>query len=172
MVSLIYELREGSENGNVIEALEESRPLKFIYGTGKLLPVFESNINALRAGDKFSFSMTAADAYGERLEEMVVNVPASVFHKEDGSLNEEICQVGNEIPMMDSNGNRLNGVVNEITDEYIRMDFNHPMAGIDLHFTGRIMDVRDATPEEISATSHSCSSCGSHSNDGCGGSCQ
>jgi FKBP-type peptidyl-prolyl cis-trans isomerase SlyD len=60
-------------------------------------------------------------------------------------------------------------VINEITDEFVKMDFNHPMAGVDLFFTGRIVDVREATPEEIAATQSSCSSCGSH--EGCGGSC-
>ncbi len=48
MVSLIYELRENDQNGRVIESLDETRPLTFIYGTGRLLPVFESNISLLK----------------------------------------------------------------------------------------------------------------------------
>jgi FKBP-type peptidyl-prolyl cis-trans isomerase SlyD len=169
MVSLVYELRESNSEGRVIEALDESRPLSFIYGTGRLLPVFESNLNTLQAGDSFSFELSAEDAYGDRREEMIVNVPASIFHNEDGTLNEEICRIGNEVPMMDTNGNRLNGIVNEITDEHVRMDFNHPMAGVDLHFSGRILSVREATAEEIASTGSSCSSCGDHSHDGCSG---
>jgi FKBP-type peptidyl-prolyl cis-trans isomerase SlyD len=72
--------------------------------------------------------------------------------------------------MMDNEGNHLNGVINEITEESVKMDFNHPMAGVDLFFTGKIIDVRDATPEELAAIQGSCSSCGSHEH-GCGGSC-
>jgi len=56
-VSLIYELRENDSNGRIIETLDDTRPLKFIYGTGKLLPVFESNISLLKTGDEFSFAL-------------------------------------------------------------------------------------------------------------------
>lgn len=172
MVSLVYELRENNKDGRVIEELDESRPLNFVYGSGRLLPLFEANIFSLMSGDDFRFSLNSGQAYGERREEMIVDVPVSVFKNEEGIIDEDLCKVGNNVPMMDSDGNHLNGVINEITDEYIKMDFNHPMAGVDLFFTGKIIGVRDATPEEIAATTHSCSSCGSQGNNGCGGSCQ
>ncbi len=171
MVSLIYELRESNESGRILESLTEIRPLNFIYGTGRLLPVFESNIDSLKAGDNFRFPLNSEEAYGDRREEMIVNVPVNVFHTEDGKLNEEICKVGSEIPMMDSEGHHLNGVVNEITEEYIRMDFNHPMAGINLYFTGKIIEVRDATDQELSGAANACSTCGDHVH-GCDGACQ
>jgi FKBP-type peptidyl-prolyl cis-trans isomerase SlyD len=170
MVSLIYELRESNQDGRIIESLDETRPLTFLYGTGRLLPVFESNINSLNAGDLFRFALNSEMAYGEKREDMIVNVPIAVFQT-DGIINEEICQVGNEVPMMDTDGNPLNGVINEITDTYVRMDFNHPMAGQDLFFSGKIINVRDATSEEIAGISHSCSSCGSNSENSCSGSC-
>jgi FKBP-type peptidyl-prolyl cis-trans isomerase SlyD len=169
-VSLIYELRENDSEGRIIESLDESKPLTFIYGTGRLLPVFESNINSLGIGDIFSFALNSEMAYGEKREDMIVDVPRSVFET-DGKLNEEICRVGNEVPMMDQQGNPLNGIINEITDTHVKMDFNHPMADIDLFFTGRIIDVSDATHEEIAGTSHSCSSCGSSKEKECSGSC-
>lgn len=171
MVSLIYELRESNESGRILESLNEARPLNFIYGTGRLLPVFESNIDSLQAGDSFRFPLNPEEAYGDRREEMIVNVPVNVFHTAEGKLNEEICKVGNEIPMMDSEGHHLNGVVNEITEEYVRMDFNHPMAGLDLFFTGRIIEVRDATEQELSGPVNACSSCGSQES-GCSGHCE
>jgi FKBP-type peptidyl-prolyl cis-trans isomerase SlyD len=170
MVSLMYELRESDSGGRIIESLEESNPLTFIFGSGRLLPVFESNISSLVKGDIFSFTLNSEMAYGEKREEMIVNVPISVF-KTDGKIDEEICQVGKKVPMMDTDGNPLNGVINEITDTYVKMDFNHPMAGIDLFFSGRIIDVRDSSVEEIAGMNHSCSSCGSNSNMGCSGSC-
>jgi FKBP-type peptidyl-prolyl cis-trans isomerase SlyD len=114
--------------------------------------------------------MSSEMAYGEKREEMIVNVPLAVFET-DGKLNEDICRVGNEVPMMDTEGNPLNGTINEITDTYVRMDFNHPMAGLDLFFTGKVVDVRDATEEELSGMNHSCSSCGSSKDSGCSGSC-
>lgn len=171
MVSLIYELRESNNEGRVIETLNEALPLKFIYGTGRLLPEFESNINALTAGDKFSFGLSSESAYGDRREEMIVNIPKSVFET-DGVLNEDVCKVGNDVPMMDGEGNQLTGKINEISDDFVRMDFNHPMAGVDLFFTGQIVEVREATEQEIAATQHSCSGCGSHDHESsCSGHC-
>jgi FKBP-type peptidyl-prolyl cis-trans isomerase SlyD len=168
MVSLIYELREKDSEGRVIEKLDETKPLQFVFGTGRLLPVFESNIDSLKSGDLFNFTLDSNKAYGEKREDMIIDVPISVFET-DGKVNEDICRVGNEVPMMDTEGNPLNGVINEITDTYVKMDFNHPMAGIDLFFTGRILEVRDATDQELMPAG-SCSGCGSHSNSGCGSS--
>jgi FKBP-type peptidyl-prolyl cis-trans isomerase SlyD len=170
MVSLIYELREGDSGGRIIETLDEKRPLTFLYGTGRLLPFFETNINDLDTGESFKFTLTSEMAYGERREDMIVEVPVSVFET-DGKINEDICRVGNEVPMMDSEGNPLNGIINEITDTHVKMDFNHPMAGLDLFFAGKIVDVRDATDFELAGTMNSCSGCGSDSHSGCGGNC-
>lgn len=171
MVSLIYELRESNPDGRIIEALNENKPLTFVYGSGRLLPGFESNINSLDEGDLFRFALNSEMGYGEKREEMIVNVPIAVFET-DGIINEDICRVGNEVPMMDTDGNPLNGIINEITDTYVKMDFNHPMAGLDLFFSGKIVEVRDATIEEISGMNHSCSSCGSSNEKGCSGSCE
>jgi len=170
MVSLIYELRESNSEGRVIEALDETRPLTFVYGTGRLLPVFESNIDSLTAGEPFKFALSSEMAYGEKREDMIVDVPISVFET-DGKLNEDICQVGLEVPMVDTEGNPLNGIINEITDTYVKMDFNHPMAGQDLYFSGKIINVRDATEEEIHPSGHGCDGCGGHESSGCSGGC-
>jgi len=144
--------------------------LRFVFGTGRLLPVFESNIDSLTNGDNFSFTLSSDIAYGDKREDMIVNVPIAVFET-DGVLNEDICKVGNDVPMTDTDGNPLNGIISEITDTYVKMDFNHPMAGIDLFFTGKIVEVREATEEEITPAGHSCSGCSGHSHDDCSGSC-
>jgi len=171
MVSLIYELRENNSEGKIIEALEERNPLRFVFGTGRLLPEFESNISYLGRGDNFSFVINSENAYGDRMEDMIINIPATVFEK-DGKIDEEICRTGNAVPMVDSEGHQVTGVICEIGDSYVKMDFNHPMAGLTLYFTGKIIDVRTATEQEIAGTTHSCASCGSNSNEtGCEGSC-
>lgn len=170
MVSLIYELRENDPNGRIIESLDETKPLKFVYGTGRLLPAFESNVSLLKTGDLFRFTLNSEMAYGDKREEMVINVPVAVFET-DGKINEDICRIGNEVPMSDSEGNPLTGIINEITDTYVRMDFNHPMAGINLFFSGKIVDVREATDDEIAHINHSCSSCNTANENGCSGSC-
>jgi FKBP-type peptidyl-prolyl cis-trans isomerase SlyD len=170
-VSLIYELRENDSKGRIIEDLDTTKPLSFVYGAGRIIRGFESGVAGLSQGDDFGFTVPAADAYGDRRDDMIVDVPLSIFMKE-GVVDEDICFVGNTVPMSDSQGRRIDGVVNEITENVVVMDFNHPMAGCDLFFSGRVMEVREATPEEITPHSHgsSCSSCGSGST-GCGGDC-
>lgn len=169
MVSIIYELRENDQNGTVIEKLDESKPLRFLFGTGKLLPAFESNLSGISQGDNFSFALGARDAYGERREEMIIDVPVSIFESE-GKIDENICQVGNSVPMMDSSGNPLEGVILEITSDFVKMDFNHPMAGVNLFFTGRVTEVREPYEGELRTSAGSCSSCGCNDT-GCSGSC-
>ena len=66
----------------------------------------------------------------------------------EGKLAEMVTP-GAFVPMNDQEGNPMQGLVLEIGDETIKMDFNHPMAGLDLFFTGQILDVREATPEEL-----------------------
>lgn len=170
MVSLVYELRENDKNGSIIETIDNTRPLRFLYGTGRLIPSFEGNISELKTGDLFSFSLSADEAYGERREDMIIDVPKYVFETE-GRLDENICKVGNQVPMMDNSGNPLTGTILEISEESVRMDFNHPMAGTGLFFSGQILEVSDPTPEDLNPVNNSCSSCGPNDHSGCSGGC-
>ncbi len=171
VVSLVYELREKTPDGRIIEILDPGKPLTFIYGSGRLLPGFEAKLFALKEGDDFSFLLPSGDAYGDKREDVMINVPLSAFQI-DGKFDENTCQVGNEVPMMDKDGNRVIGTIIEVTDTYARMDFNHPMAGYDLSFSGKILDVHEATVDELDRMLGSCSSCGSAGNkNDCSGSC-
>ena len=149
VVSIVYELRNGSKEGDVVESLEESNPLTFIFGSGGLLPKFEENLDGLQPGDKFEFLLNSEDGYGPVIENAIVHVPKSVFEV-DGKIDETMLQIGNLVPMMDAEGRRLNGTIIEILEEAVQMDFNHPMAGNDLYFTGKVTDIREATEEELS----------------------
>jgi len=168
VVSIVYELRSGSPKGEVVEALSPENPLTFLFGTGGLLPKFEENLSGLTAGDDFEFLLNSEDAYGPVVESAIVHVPMSVFEV-DGQLNQELLKIGGMVPMMDSEGRRLNGKVLAIEGEAVKMDFNHPMAGNDLHFKGQITEVRQATDEELShGHVHGGGGCGCGSE---GGSC-
>lgn len=158
VVSLVYELRLDSPEGEIIEALSQDNPLTFLYGTGNLLPKFEKNISGLKVGDKFDFDLDAPDAYGEVNEEAVVSVPIGAFEV-NGKIDNNMLSLGNTIPMRDNAGNRLNGVVKEVTSTTVVMDFNHPLAGNRLYFKGEVTEVREATDEELSH-GHIHSSCG------------
>lgn len=166
MVTLSYTLRAGNGAGEIIEQTPAEQPLQFVFGLGTMLPMFESNLAGLEQDQDFEMSLKAKDAYGEIDETAIVDLSKDIFVI-DGVFDEERFSVGSQIPMQTSNGQRLNGKVISVDDDTLTMDFNHPLAGIDLHFTGNIIEVRDATEEEL-APSMGCG-CGSG---GCGsGSC-
>jgi FKBP-type peptidyl-prolyl cis-trans isomerase SlyD len=149
VVSITYELRKEGENGEVVETVTSENPLTFIYGVGGMLPKFEEHLGGMKAGDEFKFGLKSEDAYGPVVENAVVEVPVDVF-KVDGQIDNNILQVGNMVPMMDNSGNRLNGKILDISEQAVKMDFNHPMAGQDLFFSGAVTGIRDATEEELS----------------------
>jgi FKBP-type peptidyl-prolyl cis-trans isomerase SlyD len=148
IVSIVYELRSGSQEGDVVEALTPENPLTFLFGTGGLLPKFEENLSGLTSGDNFEFLLNTEDAYGPVVESAVVHVPKSIFEV-DGKMDENLLKVGNMVPMMDAEGRRMNGKILTIDEEAVQMDFNHPMAGNDLFFKGQVAEVREATEEEL-----------------------
>lgn len=148
VVSIVYELRNGSEKGEVVESLSTENPLTFLYGTGGLLPKFEENIGGLSEGDNFEFLLRSEDAYGPVVENAIVHVPKTVFEI-DGKIDETLMTIGNTVPMMDAEGRRLNGKVIAIEGDAVKMDFNHPMAGNDLYFKGEVTEIRHATEEEL-----------------------
>jgi FKBP-type peptidyl-prolyl cis-trans isomerase SlyD len=149
VVSIVYELRTGSEKGEVVESLSPENPLTFLFGTGGLLPKFEENIDGLTEGESFEFLLRSEDAYGPVVENAIVHVPKTVFEI-DGKIDETLMTIGNMVPMMDAEGRRLNGKVVAIEGDAVKMDFNHPMAGNDLHFKGQVTSIRNATEEELS----------------------
>jgi FKBP-type peptidyl-prolyl cis-trans isomerase SlyD len=166
VISIIYELRVDKADGKIIESLKEDAPLTFIYGAGSLLPKFEDNLSGLGIGDSFSFSLAAGDAYGEVDHNALVNVPLGAFEV-DGKVDYNLLKTGNTIPMQDGNGNRLNGLVKEISSDSVTMDFNHPLAGNSLFFTGQIIDIRESTEEEkIHGHAHASGGC-----EGCSSDC-
>lgn len=167
-VALSYDLTVGeAEERELMERATAETPLEFIYGTNSMLEAFEKNIDGLAEGDSFNFVLTPEEAYGEYDDEHVVDLPRHIF-EQDGKLNEEVIFEGNTVPMMDTNGNRLNGSVVEVKDGVIKMDFNHPLAGETLNFEGKVLTVRESTPEEIAALFAPQGGCGCGSGCGCG----
>lgn len=148
VVSLTYELKLDDNTGETVDMADASAPLMFIYGTGSMLPKFEHNLENLKLNDTFEFTLDPVDAYGDLIEEAIVDLPLEIF-KIDGKLDEEMLTVGNVVPMQDNEGHPLEGKILEVNGENVKMDFNHPLAGKTLHFTGKIVDLREATTDEI-----------------------
>ncbi|RFZ85423.1 peptidylprolyl isomerase [Mucilaginibacter terrenus] len=146
VVSLTYDLYTKQEDGSegLVESATQEQPLTFLFGAGQMIPKFEENLSTLSTGDSYDFHIQAAEAYGEFDEEAVANLPKEMFNGSD------LPQIGEVLPLQDNNGNRFQGQVVSVTEDSVIVDLNHPMAGQDLHFKGEIINVRPATPEELS----------------------
>ena len=150
VVSVHYELKV-EKDGQLVTADKSnpSQPLVYIQGAGMLLPDFESNLAGKTTGDKVDFKVSAEKGYGVRNEEEIVKIPIESFKDKDGNVDTSTVKLGNVLPMMDDQGNQFQGIVCDITDESVVMDFNHPMAGKELNFSVTVVDVRPATKEEL-----------------------
>ncbi len=147
VITVDYKLFKDTENGEMIESTEGNQPLVFLSGVGQMIPEFEQNVVNLSKGDDFSFGIKAANAYGLSTEEAIIELPQDMF-KEEGKLVEQVVE-GNILPLEDQNGHVHPAKVVSINEETVTMDVNHPLADQDLHFTGSIVEVREATKEEL-----------------------
>ncbi|WP_118196240.1 FKBP-type peptidyl-prolyl cis-trans isomerase [Albibacterium indicum] len=145
VVALTYKLHK-LNNGEkeFVEEANKENPLVFLSGVGMMLPKFEENIQGLKKGDTVDFELKAVDAYGDVDEAAVAQLPADMF-KESG-----IPPVGEIIPLQDNQGNQFRAKVVEVSPEVVVVDLNHPMAGQDLHFDIEVLEVREATEDELS----------------------
>jgi len=146
VVSLTYDLYVNNDKGteDLVESTTLEQPLTFLFGAGQMLPKFEENLDGLSTGDAYDFRLSAVDAYGEHDEESVANLPKEMFEGQD------LPEIGSILPLQDNQGNHFQGQVVSIAEDAVLVDLNHPMAGQALHFKGNIINVRPATPEELS----------------------
>lgn len=151
VVALTYVLHTTGNEGNpaesgskvFVEEAKEDNPLVFLYGVGMMLPKFEEYLSGLKVGDEYGFELSAADGYGEKDPGARADLSIEMF-KEGG-----LPQIGDKLPLQDDTGNRFQAVVTGISDAAVSVDLNHPMAGQSLHFTGKIIAVREATQDEL-----------------------
>ncbi|MBC6605824.1 FKBP-type peptidyl-prolyl cis-trans isomerase [Hymenobacter sp. BT188] len=150
VVTITYDLSVTDENNEkvLVESAEADSPMVFLFGKSGLPEEFENQLDGKQAGDSFNFSLTPEQAYGDYDQQAVVSIPKQVFEV-DGQIDEEMLQEGNFLPMSDNEGHQMQGKVVSIGDTEVQMDFNHPLAGMVMHFDGQVAAVRDATQEEL-----------------------
>ena len=172
VVEFCYDLEV---DGQIVDQTTKERPLDYIHATGGLLPKLEAHIEGMEPGDKFDITLSPADGYGEVNPDMIIDLPKSAFEV-NGEVREDLLVPGNTIPMLNSMGGVIPGVVLEVSADSVKMDLNHQMAGKTLHFTGEILTVREATEKELTEGLHgefvhSCGCGGCHGHDGGCGDC-
>ena len=137
---LIYALYT-AHNNQLVESVKEENPVTFHFGNGQLIEGFEENLMGLQADESFDFVVEADRAYGPKDPYAVFDIPKDTFAV-DGTIQDGLLQVGKTFPMQDNDGNRHVGKIVAVLDETVTMDFNHPLAGQDLRFSGKILEVQ------------------------------
>ena len=149
-VEMVYDLYVVEPDGEkLVHQVDAEAPEKIIFGVtrGVIVPL-EKAIEGLTTGDAFDVKVSAAEGFGAHDPEQVAHLEKELFEV-DGKFDSELVKVGATVPMMTADGYRINGLVKEVTADKVKMDFNHPLAGKAVRFDGRILAVRDATPEEL-----------------------
>ena len=177
-VELGYDLYQINEDGTetLVHQTSPDDPERIIFGvTRGVIEPLEHAIDGLEIGGKFDVKVEADKAFGPYDPEQVATLPKEVFEV-DGKFDTEAVRPGAHLPMMTSDGFRITGLVNEVTENDVKMDFNHPLAGKDVRFKGGILAVREATEDEIKMQHGGCGcgcdscgdDCGCSSEGGCG----
>ncbi len=173
-VSLIYNLYAVGADGSqeLVHQSDPKDPEKIIFGVTKgVIAPLEKALDGMEKGGEFNVLAKSEEAFGAHDPEQVVELDKDLFFV-DGKFDDEMVAKGNYVPMLTADGYRISGLVLEVTDKKVKLDFNHPLAGKDIRFIGSVLDVRDASDEEIHlATSHGCGGCGCGGNEGGCGDC-
>ncbi len=122
-------------SGEVFDSSEGRDPLEFKLGAGQIIPGFEKGVMGMEANESKTINIPVAEAYGERREELVQEVPKT-------QLPQEIKpEVGMQLTSQSPDGQQIPLVVTEVKDESILVDANHPLAGQDLTFEITLVEV-------------------------------
>ena len=177
MVSLAYKMYVKADDGTeeLWEEATEKRPLVYCHGTGMMLPSFEAQIEGKEQDEEFDFVINKDEAYGDYDPAGQMTFAKEMFYTADGVFDEDRVIEGNIIQMLTEDRQRVNAQVIEVNDDNVVLDLNHPLAGEDLHFVGKVVRVRYPSMKELNTArkreAGCCGGCGGGGcdNGGCGG---
>ena len=141
VVSIHYKLT--NDKGDVLDSSEGKDPLVYMHGTHSLIDGLEKELKGREAGDKFDVTVQPEEGYGVVNPEMVQEVPRAAFQGVDD------IQVGMQFEAKSPEGHTQLITIEEVKEESVRVNANHPLAGEVLHFNVSVEDVRVATAEEL-----------------------
>lgn len=141
VVSLAYELR--LPNGDMIDQSTPEEPLDYLHGADNIVPGLERELEGMAVGDTKTVVVAPEDGYGQYDPEQ-----REVVNKADLPKDFPL-QLGMTIAVTDDEGYMEEAMVREINANSVTLDFNHPLAGQELHFSVQVVGIRDATEEEL-----------------------
>lgn len=142
IVSIDYTLR--LDDGEIIDSSEGREPLEYMQGRGQIVPGLERELYGMNVGDEKEVTVTAQEGYGDYDEERLQRVPLETFP------DEMALEEGMSVRMRDVNSGQLfDAVIDDVDDEAVTLDFNHPLAGEKLFFDIKIVGLREPSDEEL-----------------------
>jgi len=139
-VSLTYILRCDDSAGEIIEEATIHEPMEFTFGVDPMLEDFDNALKGLQSGEKFQVSIPSARAYGEEKEELFIELPKSKFMA-DGEWDDETLVEDEIVSIESDDGEEMQGLIVEVRLNSVVVDFNHPLAGENLFFSGEVLKV-------------------------------
>ncbi|MDA3810889.1 MAG: peptidylprolyl isomerase [Spirochaetaceae bacterium] len=141
VVSMHYKLTD--ESGQLLDASKE-QPLSYIQGTNSLIPGLEKELEGKTIGDQVITTIPPEEAYGPVMPQLISNLPISTFK------GVEKIDIGMEFEASNDNDEKMIVRVDAVNDDEVTINGNHPLAGKALSFDIKIVDVREASEEELS----------------------
>jgi FKBP-type peptidyl-prolyl cis-trans isomerase SlyD len=140
VVTIDYTLKD--DNGNILDSSSDGN-FAYLHGANNIIPGLENALNGKSTGDEVAVKVSPAEGYGERNDTMIQTVPRDMFD------SEQEIQVGMQFHAQSPDGNMIVVTVTDVAKDEITVDGNHPLAGVNLNFGVKVVDVRQATEEEI-----------------------
>lgn len=122
-------------DGTVFDSSRDREPLRFKLGGGQLIPDFEDAVEGMTPGQSKTFTVEAADAYGLHRDDLVFDVQRSQFPDDIPLVK------GTHIEIVDKEGESTTAVIDNVTDDAVTLDANHPLAGADLTFDVSLVEI-------------------------------
>jgi FKBP-type peptidyl-prolyl cis-trans isomerase SlyD len=140
VVSMEYTLKV---DGLVTDASEAGEPLEYVHGAGNIIPGLEREMTGMAIGDRKVVVVAAEEGYGSQDEEAFMDVPRDQFP------DEIPMEIGAGLQVQNKEGHSMFARIDRVDDQSVRLDFNHPLAGKELHFSVKVVGLREATAEEV-----------------------
>ena len=130
------------ESGEVFDSSKSRDPLEFAVGSGQLIKGFDRAVVGMKKGDKKNIHLEPAEAYGERDEKRMQNVPKNMLPKEPEPKE------GMMLTIKTPTGQMFPAKIEKVEKETVVIDFNHPLAGKKLNFEIELVDIKESKPKE------------------------
>ena len=140
VVTIDYTLKD--DNGTILDNSTEGN-FAYLHGANNIIPGLENALTGKSAGDELEVSVSPAEGYGEHNETMIQAVPRDMFD------SEQEIEVGMQFHAQSPEGEMIVVTVTDIEGDDITVDGNHPLAGVNLNFGVKVIDIREASAEEI-----------------------